>query len=48
MKTRNIVVVALVILIVTFFNQHSYASHKAKEQELLPIIDMHVHAFPDG
>ena len=44
-KVRNVLVFVLSIVIMNFFNSHTNASQKAKEQELLPIIDMHVHAL---
>lgn len=45
MKTRNIVVVALTIVIATIFNPCTYPSQITKEPALLPIIDMHCHAI---
>lgn len=48
MKIRNVLIAVLTVVIVTFFSSHSYASQKAVVQEMLPIIDMHVHAFQEG
>ena len=48
MTVRNVLITVLTIVVLTFFNSHLYASQKTIEQELPPIIDMHVHAFQGG